>query len=128
MTRENRTPSPSRGPGRRITNEEVTPALVPDRLDPDDETSRDRVARFAHTFNGYAHGGGPTRLGPIVVQMRSTWEDHGDLPPGLSDLRAALFYWYRADRHAGSGGPRDVDDVAWINALLAAIRAAVSPH
>lgn len=96
--------------------------MVPAELDPDDETAQDEVARFAHTFNGYARGGGPAALAPIVARLREEWEHDGTLPANLDDLRSALFLWYRADRHGGHTGPREPAEVAWVNALLAAIR------
>lgn len=83
----------------------------------------DAANRFAHTFNGYAQGGGPTRLGPLVAEMRRVWEDTGEVPATLTDLRSALFLWHRADRHQGGTPGARGREREWLNALLDGIRA-----
>lgn len=122
MPSENRTPIPQAGPAHRVPSDRLQADMVPAELDPDDKESQERVARFAHTFNGYARGGGPAALAPIVARIREDWEHAGTLPDDLGDLRSALFFWYRADRHGGGTGPRAADEVAWVNALLDGIR------
>ena len=83
----------------------------------------DAANRFAHTFNGYAQGGGPTRLAPLVAELRQHWEDTGEAPASLVDLRSALFLWHRADRHQGGTLGARGREREWLNALLEGIRA-----
>ena len=107
----------------RIDNQELAVEDVPTPIaDDGDDAGRAAAARFAHTFNGYAQGGGPTRLAPLVAAMRERWEETGEVPATLTDLRSALFLWHRADRHeAGSTGPTGRER-EWVNALLGGIR------
>ncbi len=81
----------------------------------------DVVVRFAQTFNGYAWGGGPQELGTKVASVEAAWSAGHPLPGSLDMLRASLFLFIRAHRHAG-GHPMTSDEAAWVNALLAAIR------
>lgn len=86
-----------------------------------DETGILDVVAFAQTFNGYAWGGAPHRLGATVAAIQQRWLDNDVLPTDLDQLRACLFYWVRAQHH-GDGEPLTPTDTQWLNALLAAIR------
>lgn len=48
-----------------------------------------RYAAFAHTFNGYEHFG--ESWGERLNEARSNWEETGELPAEIDDLRACLF-------------------------------------
>lgn len=86
----------------------------------EDERAIQSMVEFAHTFDGYAWGGPPGELGPVVHGVRRTWDAGADLPDDLDTLRACLFFSVRADRFSGGYGPND-EDVVWLQALLRAI-------
>jgi hypothetical protein len=109
---------PIRIDSRDLALEDVPPPVATDG----DVAGRDAVAKFAHTYNGYAQGGGPTRLVPLVAAMRQRWEETGEVPATLTDLRSALFLWHRADRHAAGSAGAMGREREWLNALLAGIR------
>jgi hypothetical protein len=63
---------------------------------PTPDADWDRIAEFAHTFDGYAHFG--ERWGERYNAVRQRWSETGELPDDIDDLRACLFVEFRADR------------------------------
>ena len=56
----------------------------------------ERIAEFAHTFDGYAHFG--EHWGERFNVVRERFLETGELPAEVDDLRACLFLEFRADR------------------------------
>jgi len=98
-----------------IRNTELTASVVP--TDPSDGEA---LEAFALSFDGYAHWG--DRCGALAASAARTFREDGTLPTDLSDLRACLFYEHQ--RWRWQGGSPDAPSVAYLRALLDAIRAA----
>lgn len=96
-----------------IPNAVLTPGDVPASPDP-----AHRLARFALSFDGYAHWG--DRCGEWADEAARAFREEGRLPGSLSDLRACLFYeherWRWLRRAPDDAGRR------YLQALLDAIR------
>jgi hypothetical protein len=75
-----------------ITDEDLTLGDIPE---PDAELHR--LLLFAVTTNGYANYGNAERLGAFATQTYERWEQAGELPESLAELRSCLFYHQRAD-------------------------------
>ena len=90
-----------------ISNSQLTAAQIPD---PDGDLSG--WVRFAHSFNGYEYSGSFEACAAIA---------NGGKASSLSELRCALFFEARRDRH--SGGYTDVTPT--VRDLLRQIKAKV---
>lgn len=108
----------------RIASRDLRPEHVPDARTVLDHDGLAPVLDFAHTFNGYAWGGGPTRMRGLVEDLRRAWEETGDLPAGVDPLRACLFWWARTRQHEAD--PVSEADRTWVAALLDGLRARVA--
>lgn len=71
------------------------------------------IAKFAHTFDGYAHFG--EAWGERVNGYLTAYEDRGELPDDVEDLRACLYLEHRRDRFTWS----DFEEVADARSNLA---------
>lgn len=80
---------------------------------PDPDGNLTGWASFAHTLDGYEAAGGFEACAALA---------HGGSATTLTELRAALFFIARADRHGG--GSADVSPQ--VRALLRGIRARVA--
>jgi hypothetical protein len=112
----------SNGPEEPFATERLRFADVPPPL----TSSRDAEAvqlvnQFAHTFNGYDWAGSLEQLAARYQQVHRSWLDGDILPDDADELRAYLFFWFRADRHNGGTGPSE-EDLVWLTALLDALR------
>ena len=94
-------------PGHEWSNSQLTAAQIPD---PDGNLSG--WVRFAHSFNGYECAGSFEACAAIA---------NGGKASSLSELRCALFFEARRDRH--SGGYTDVTPT--VRELLRQIKAKV---
>ena len=82
---------------------------------PDPDVNWDAWSRFAHTINGYDVQGGFKPCADLA---------NGGEAKTLTELRCALFFEARRERH--SGGLTDVSDV--VKQLLREIRRKVAAH
>jgi hypothetical protein len=88
-------------------------ALKIDKIpDPDKQGCDCSWVKFAHTINGYEAAGGFAECAELVEPGRAKT---------LTELRCALFFMSRADRHSGT----DSTDCPELHALLRKIRAKV---
>ena len=90
-----------------ISNSQLTAAQIPDP-----EGNLSGWVRFAHSFNGYEYAGSFEACAAIA---------NGGNASSLSELRCALFFEARRDRH--SGGYTDVTPT--VRDLLRRIKAKV---
>lgn len=86
-------------------------ALKLDKIPDPDGWIHDWV-KFAHTINGYEAAGGVAECAELVEPGRAKT---------LTELRCALFFMSRADRHSGT----DSTDCQELHTLLRKIRAKV---
>ena len=94
-------------PGHEWSNSQLTAAQIPD---PDGDLRG--WVHFAHSFNGYEYAGSLEACAAIA---------NGGKASSLSELRCALFFEARRDRH--SGGYTDVTPT--VRELLRQIKAKV---
>lgn len=83
------------------------------------------IARFALTYDGYAHKGpGTAECARIANPARARYHADGTLPDRLDHLRTCLFFEQRRYHHYGESpaGP----DLRYIRALVLAIRKKVA--
>lgn len=80
---------------RRVWRSEPEGALRSDEV-PTPDADWQRIADFAHTFDGYAHFG--EEWGERFNAVRERYFESGELPDAIDDLRACLFLEFRADR------------------------------
>ena len=92
-------------PGHGLSNSQLTAAQIPD---PDGDLRG--WVRLAHSFNGYEYAGSLEACAAIA---------NGGKASSLSELRSALFFEARRDRH--SGGYTDVTPT--VRELLRQIKA-----
>ncbi|MBN2004324.1 MAG: hypothetical protein JXA21_13295 [Anaerolineae bacterium] len=78
------------------------------------------VGEFALSFDGYAHWGSFDRCAEIGNRGKQNYDDQGELPASLTELRTCLFFEQRRFRHYGVS-PEGAD-LGYIRALVAAIR------
>lgn len=81
------------------------------------------LSEFAHTFNGYEFAGSLEACAAIHSRVRMAYEAELLNEHELDDLRTALFFVFRADRHMGMG--MDGATEAFVRALVEQIRAIV---
>jgi hypothetical protein len=94
---------------RELTNQQLKLERIPD---PDGDLRKWEM--FAHTINGYEAAGSDEACAALYHDKSATT---------LTELRCALFFTARADRH-GAGGPYDYSPKAMD--LLKRIRAKVA--
>jgi hypothetical protein len=88
-------------------------ALKLDKIpDPDKQRCDCDWVKFAHTINGYEAAGGFAECAELA---------HSGHAKTLTELRCALFFMSRADRHSGT----DSTDSPELHTLLRQIRAKV---
>jgi hypothetical protein len=104
-------------PTAQLTADDIPPPLISSR----DHDAIQTVNQFAHTFNGYEWAGSLEELGDRTQRVHRAWAAGGGLPDDVDALRGCLFFWFRADRHAGGYGPYEAD-LVWLSALLDALR------
>lgn len=80
------------------------------------------ISKFALTFDGYQALG--DRVGDLANATQYEWSENGALPDDLIELRSCLFFEQRRYRHFGWNP--DEDAMAYIRALIEAIRARVT--
>jgi hypothetical protein len=114
------------GPDEPFPTELLDADLLPPKLaDVDDHRVLDLLNRFAHTFDGYEHAGSLEELARRAESARLAWEGGAELTADAGELRAYLFFWFRADRHGGGYGPNG-RDVTWLNALIDGLTSSLS--
>lgn len=77
-----------------VSNEALNLDMIPAH-------AQDKVSRFAHTFNGYEYAETMEQCGEIMRRVEKAMSDQQTDELTLSDIRATLFYYYRALRHGG---------------------------
>jgi hypothetical protein len=88
-------------------------SLKLDRIpNPDERINENDWVKFAHTINGYETAGGFSECAELAEPGRAKT---------LTELRCALFFMSRADRHSGT----DSTDSPELCTLLRKIRAKV---
>jgi hypothetical protein len=103
-----------------IPNESLTLEHLPN---PDDVQLE--WIQFALTFDGYAEKGGHKACATFANEVRENWKKDGELPSGLSDLRAALFYEQRRWRWSNEDPFTDEEWLYW-RSLVNAIKNVLS--
>jgi hypothetical protein len=77
-----------------ISNEDLKSEMIP-------VDAKDKVVSFAHSFNGYEYGGTMPECGKIAKKVKQAMVEQKTAGLTLSEIRASLFYYYRALRHSG---------------------------
>jgi len=84
---------------------------------PGPDASLNVILEFALSFDGYKFGFEP--CGRLANHSLQTWEETGQVPATLDDLRMSLFFEQRRWRHFGY--PPDEETTRYLRQLVAAI-------
>lgn len=68
---------------------------------PDAAAPLRQIWEFALTYNGYQRRGGSQGAGDLANRALARYEEAGELPEDMDDLRCALFFEQRRWRHYG---------------------------
>lgn len=90
---------------RYIKNEDLILDEIPMTLDEGD------VSHFSHTFNGYEYGGSFKGCADVSKKVQTAINEKETELITLSELRACLFFYYRALRHGGEPDKSRVDNL-----------------
>lgn len=86
-----------------IKNEDLKLDKIPKSLE-------EGAVHFAHTFNGYEFHGSFQKCGDVAKKVNKAIEQNETTELTLSELRTAIFFYFRAMRHGGTEPDKSIVD------------------